>query len=344
MGNYFPAQAKVTPSFSEPDLIITYAQPSGAFAALQGGKPRVKIGSEDLYVYINALDLRTDTQASQSSFNQLPSATLVSSYYSTPTYLVRTRSIYDHHDTAAAAQYNISLPNAQDLASRQGIFQQMRTALLYGFNPGNGEGLLNTVGATQVSLPPDSNGNDAVTTYDNGEMSLFLLNQIVLLKSGMFQSGANISNRIVIVSPQRVGLQLGYANIVQVVQYQRPGAGTATTAEVVNATARENGDTVEWYYDDTLIGKGAGGSDAVIMTIPEIDQPDIAGINTNVFASVNPNMKAVNVQYADMAAPMKIPTPTPDGAITEVQELRISSGWGIRPQGLFILNMPYQPA
>jgi hypothetical protein len=341
MSNYFPAQAKVTPSFSEPDLIITYAQPSGFCGVLAGGKQRVKIGSDDLYVYINALDLRTDSQASQSSFNLLPSATLVASYYSTQTYLVRTRAIYDHHDMAAAANYSVSLPHAQELAGRQGIFQQMRTGALYGFSPANGEGLLNSVGATQVTLPPDSYGNDSVSTYDNGEMSLWLLGQIVALKTGMFQSGKGIANKIQILAPQRVALQWQYGDIVQVVQYQRPGAGTATTLEVVEKVAESNGDTLEVYFDDTLIGKGAGGTDAVILTISEIEQPTIAGINTNIAADINPNMKAVNLQYADMAAPRKIPTPTPDGGITEVQELRVTSGWSVRPQGLYILNLPY---
>lgn len=341
MGNYFPAQAKVTPSFSEPDLIVTYAQPSGFCGVLAGGKPRVKIGSDDLYVYINALDLRTDVQSAQSSFNQLPSATLAATYYSTQTYLVRTRAIYDHHDMAAAAHYNVSLPHAQELAGRQGIFQQMRTGALYGFSPANGEGLLNTVGATQVTLPPDSYGNDSVSTYDNGEMSLWLLGQIVALKTGMFQSGKGIANKISILAPQRVALQWQYGDIVQVVQYQRPGAGTATTLEVVEKVVAENGDTLEVYFDDTLIGKGAGGTDAVILTIAEIEQPDIPGINTNIAADITPNLKAVNLQYADMAAPRKIPTPTPDGGITEVQELRVSSGWSIRPAGLYILNLPY---
>lgn len=341
MANFFPAQAKVTPSFSEPELIITYAQASGAFSALAGGKQRVKLGNEDLYVYINSLDLRSETWSGQAAANLLPSATLVADYYSTQTYLIRTRAIYDHHDTAAAANYNISLPAAQDLAMRQGIFQQMRTGLLYGFTPSNGEGLLNTVGATQVTLPPDSYGNTTVQTYDNGEMALFVLNQIVALKSGMYQSGANIKNKIVIVSPQRVFLQFQYANVVQVTSYQRPGAGTATTAEVIQKIAEEAGDLVEWYYDDTLIGKGAGGADAIILTIPEIEQPDVPGINTNVFPTLNPNLKGVNLMYADMAAPMKIPTPTPDGGITEVQELRVSSGWCVRPQGLYILSMPY---
>jgi hypothetical protein len=45
--------------------------------------------------------------------------------------------------------------------------------------------------------------------------------------------------------------------------------------------------------------------------------------------------------YTDMAAPMKIPTPTPDGAITQIYEQRITSGWGIRPEGIYILSMPY---
>ena len=341
MANYFPAQAKVTPSFSEPDLIVTYAQPSGAFAALQGGKPRVKLGEGDLYVYINSLDLRTETLSGQSAGNLLPSATLVADFYSTQTYLIRTRAIYDHHDMAAAANYSISLPAAQDLAMRQGIYQQMRNALLYGFNPGNGEGLLNTVGATAVTLPADSLGNTTVSTYDNGEMAAFFLNQIVQLKQGMYQSGSVISNKIVVVGPQRVLLQLQYANIVQVTSYQRPGAGTSTTLEVVKNVVAENGDEFEWHMDDTLIGKGAGGSDAVLLTIPEIEQPSIPGINTNEFGDVSPNMRSVNLMYADMAAPKKIPSPTPDGAITEVQELRVSSGWCVRPQGLYILSMPY---
>lgn len=338
----FPTQAKVTPSFSEPDFVVTYAQASGAFAALAGGKPRVKIGSEDMAVYINRLDLRSDVQAGQSPGNLLPSASLVVNYDTTPTYLIRTRAIWDHHDTARGGEWNLSVPSALDLAAFQGIFQQERTALLYGFNPGNGEGLLNTSGATTVVLPPDSYGNTTVRTYDNGQMALWLLGEIVALKSGMWQSGGNIKNNIVVISPQRVFLQFAVAGIVQVVQYQRPGAGTSTVGDVVKATMGDNGDTFEWYFDDTLIGQASGGNDAVLLTMPEIEAPDMPGINTNVFgADVTPQLKAVNLMYSDMAAPMKIPTPIPDGAITQIYELRITSGWGIRPAGIYILSMPY---
>jgi hypothetical protein len=341
MANLFPARARINPHFAEPDLIVTYAQASGAFEALQGGKPRVKIGLDDLYVYVNSLDLRTEVQASGAAPNFLPSATLVGDQFSTATYLVRTRSVWDRHDTAAAANYNVSLPAAQSLAARQGHYQQYRTALLYGYNPANGEGLLNAPGATQVTLPPDPYGNTTFSTYDNGAMALWLLTQIVNLKIGMFQSGGKIHNKIVVISPQRIFLQAQIANIVQVTAYQRPGAGTSTTANVAQAQMQEAGDDLVWYFDDTLIAKGAGGADAVILTIPEVEVPDLPGINTNAFGEVSPSMKAVNIQYAAMAAPAEIPTPTEDGAITTVYENRISAGWSLRSQGLYILSIPH---
>ena len=341
MGNIFPTGAKIIPSFTEPELIITFAQASGAFYALPGGKPRVKIGSEDMAVYVNTLDLRTEVVAGQSPSNLLPSASLAVDYYSTPTYLYRVRAIWDHHDMARASIWNVSLPAAQDLAMRQGIFQQMRNALLYGFNPTNGEGLLNTTGATKTTLPPDSYGNTTVGTYDNGQMATFWLNQFVTLKARMYQSGGNIRNKIVVISPQRVFLQLAYANIVQVTSYQRPGAGTATTGEVIKVVAGESGDEFEWYFDDTLIGQGVTSSyDAVLLTMPEIEVPKLPGINTNMFAGLQPNMLATNLMYLDMPAPLKIPTPTPDGAITEIQEIRGTSGWNIRPQAITIVSMP----
>lgn len=341
MGNIFPTSAKVIPSYTEPDLILTYAQASGAFAALAGGKPRVKIGSEDMVVYVNHLDLRTEVVAGQSPSNLLPSVSLIMDFYQTPTYLMRVRAIWDHHDMARASNWNVALPAAQDLAMRQGIFQQMRNGLLYGFNPTNGEGLLNTTGATKVSLPPDSYGNVTASTYDNGMMASFWLNQMVTLKSRMFQSGGNIKNDIKVISPQRIFLQFAYANIVQVTSYQRPGAGTATTGEVIKVVSAESGDTFDWYFDDTLIGQGQSGADALLLTMPEIEQPTIPGINTNMFAGLQPNIKAANLMYADMAAPMKIPTPTPDGAIVELQELRVTSGWCIRPQAITIVSMNY---
>ena len=341
MANIFPSQVKAHPSFSEPDLILTYAQPSGAFATLADGKPRVKLEPDDLYVYVNTLDLRTDSKASQSSFNAYPSASLVANYISTQTYRIGCGAIYNRDDMQAASRYAISLPHAQDFAIKQGLFQQIRNGLLYGFTPANGEGLLNASGATAVTLPPDSYGNTNILTYDNGQFAIWLLAQVQALKTSMFQYGYDIHNKIVILAPQRILGTLMTQNIVQVTSYQRPGAGTATTLEVVKDVLQELGDQLEWHFDDTLIGKGAGGSDMMILTIPEVETPRIPGVNTGLFNEVKPSMNDVNLLYADVAVPVKIQSPMPNAAIREVQEIRVTSGWNARGAGVYLLSVPY---
>lgn len=341
MAYLFPAQAKVSPSFSEPELIVTYAQASGFMGTMDGGKPRVRIGSDDLFVYVNHLDVRTESVASQFGANWLPSASLQAEFNQAQTYVLRNRNNYDRHMTAAAGRYNVALPEAVELAQRQGIFQQLRSMYLYGYSAANNEGILNTQGATAVTLPADPYGNDTVVDYDNGAMYQFLLDQVVLLKSRMFQSGANLSNRIVFLSPQREFLQFQMGSVVQVTSYQRPGGGTNTIAGAMQKVAEEAGDTIEWYYDDTLIGKGAGGTDAIIMCIPEVDVPTMQNPNTNAFGKLTPSTKAVNVQYTDVPSPIVIQTPVPDGGITQVLEMRATAGWCWRPQGVSIISMTY---
>ncbi len=341
MSYLFPAQAKVNPNFSEPELVVTYAQGSGFQETMAGGGLRVRLGADDLYVYFNRLDIRTESQAAQFGANWLPSASLVANYEQAQTYLLRNRNNYDRHMIAAAGRYNVSLPNATELGQRQGIFQQLRSMYWYGWNPANNEGLLNTQGATLVTLPADPLGNETVQTYDNGAMFQFLLQQYVALKTRMYQSGAQISNKIVFCSPQREFLQFQLGDVIQVTSYQRPGAGTSTIADAMQKVAEEGGDEIIWAYDDTLIGKGAGGNDAVVLCIPEIEVPTMNGLNTNVFGELQPSTKAVNVMYSDVAAPIKIQTPIPDGGITQLLEMRATAGWNWRPQGLTIISMPY---
>jgi len=341
MAALFPAQAKINPSFSEPDLIVTYAQASGCWSLLENERPRVKIGQDDLAVYINHLDVRTQAEASQFAPNFLPSATLRGSLYSTATYLFRVRADYGPHDMRAAGNYNVSLPNAYEMAMRQGIFQLARTALLNGISPANGEGLLNAPGLTAVNLPPDPYGNTTVQTYDNGAMVTFILEQIVDIMTKMYMTGANLSGKVRILAPQRIFANFQISQIVQVTSFQRAGGGTSSVGQTAQQMLDEAGWDLEWGYDDTLIGAGSGGADAVIVTVPELEVPVMPGINTNEFGEVKPNLKAVNLQYSDMSAPMKIPTPIPDGGLTEVYEQRFTSGWNIRPQGLTVISMTY---
>lgn len=339
MANLATSWVLTHPSFIEPELLLQYNQASGAFATLATGNPLVKIGSEDKQVYIKRLDVRSKVVSNPASGNQFPSADVIPSYIGIPTYLNVSRAEYNHHDTAMMSEWGTSIVEAQRLANRQGHFQLNRNLLLYGNIPANGEGLLNTNGATAVNLPADSFGNTHASTYDNGQMGVFLLNQLLSLKTRTMQLG--IPARFVILGPQRVLGLFEYPNIVQLTAYQRAGAGSTTTAGMVKDVAGLNGDIVEWTYDDTLIGQGAGGADAVLIVLPEVQKPKGRTMNTNEFATLAPGLAACTLQYADVAAPIEIPTPLAGGAIDIQYEMRVSPGWGVRPEAVAIVSMQY---
>jgi hypothetical protein len=323
-----------------PDTLMPYSQASGAFELLASGAPLIRLADGDLYAYIKRVDIRTRMAAGQSAYNQLPGVNFALSQISAPTYLIRVRAEYDHHDTAAMSRWGLSISDAHRLGMRQAAFQLMRNALLYGFNPGNGEGLINASGATAITLPADSAGNTTVVTYDNGQMAFFIISQISAIKTRTNQLG--IGRKFVVVGPQRTLGAMEYQNIVQLTSYQRVGAGSTSTAGVVKDVLEMNDDEIIWAYDDTLIGKGAGGNDAVIIVMPEVEQPKGARINTNEFAKLTPSLDACTLMLADMAAPREIPTPLAGGAIDIVAEQRVTSGWAVRPEAVTIVTMQYQ--
>lgn len=340
MPNLAPAFVTVNPSYVLPEVLLPYSQASGAFETLPTGEPLVRLSDGDLFAYIKRIDVRTKLASGQAAYNALPSVSTALSQISTPTYLQRVRAEYDHHDTAAMGRWGVSIVDAQRLGMRQGHFQLARSALLYGFNPANGEGLLNTNGATAVSLPADSNGNDTVVTYDNGQMAFFLISQISAIKSATNQLG--IGRKFTILGPQRVLGAFEYQNIVQLVQFQRVGAGSTSTAGVVKEVLAMNDDEIIWAYDDTLIGKGSLGTDAVLIVMPEVEKPQGSAFNTNEFAKLSPGLDACTLQLCDMAAPREIPTPLAGGAIDVLSEMRITSGWGVRPEAIRVISMQYQ--
>lgn len=340
MGITATTWAMTHPSFMEPDLIIQQNQASGAFETLASRNPRVKMGSEDKNIYIRRIDVRTKVQINQAAGNLIPSAGIVAGLISAPTYLQRVRAEYDHHDTAMAALWGTNIVEAQRLAMRQGHFQLLRNNLLYGVLPANGEGLLNANGATAVNLPADSFGNITARTYDNGQMAIFLLSQLSATKTRTMQLG--IPRRFTFVGPQRIMGIFEYQNIVQLTSYQRAGAGSASTADVVKQVASLwNGDQVDWCYDDTLIGQGAGATDAILCVMPEIETPKAGSINTNEFGKLAPGFNDCVTMYTDLAAPVEIPTPLAGGAIDVLSELRASPGWAVRPEALTIISMGY---
>ena len=338
MSTFAPAFVTVNPHYMLPELIVQYALASGAFSVLPNENPMPRLGEADLYVYAKKVQLTTQVSASQSTSNNLPSASVVPSMISTPTYRLQTRAQYDGFDETAAGHWNISLPEAMRLAARQGIAQQLRNALLYGYNAANGEGLLNAPGITTLNLGSDSNGNTTYSTWDSGQLAQFLLNMIGTLKVNTLQIGQPL--RLVFLAPQRFIQQITYAGIVALTQFQRVGAGVDTAAGLIETVAKwAGGDDVSFAADDTLIGQGAGGTDAILLIAPELKIPKVnASINTNAFAAIAPNITATSLMLCDMAAPKEIPTPLPDGAITVQYTLRSTPGWQIRPEALQVLS------
>ena len=339
MSNIAASFVTLNPNYMLPELLLPYSQASGAFELLPTGEPMVRLSDGDLVAYIKRIDVRTKAATGQHAYNSLPSCGIAMSMISTATYLQRVRAEYDHHDTAAMGRWGVPIVEAQRLAMRQAHFQLGRVALLYGINPANGEGLLNANGATSVSLPADTFGNSTVTTYDNGQMAFYLLSQLSALKSRTNQLG--IGRKFVFLGPQRVLSVFEYQDIVQLTSYQRQGAGTTSTAGVVKDVAEMNDDEIVWAYDDTLIGKGAGGADAVILVMPEVEKPQGSKFNTNEFAKLAPGLDACTLMLCDMAAPREIPTPLPGGAIDVLSEMRITSGWAPRPEAVTIISMTY---
>lgn len=334
------AYITLNPSFIEPDFLLQFSQASGFVDTLADAQLRVRLAEDDLIVYMKQLNLRTKMAAGTAAANELPGVDISASMLSAPTYLLQVRANYNHHDVAAGGRWGFAVPEAYRLGGRQANFQLARDANLFGLNPQNGEGLMNAPGATAVVLPPDSNNNDTVVTYDNGQMAFFLAQQVLNLKTRTYQLG--IGKKFTLLGPQRTLGSFEY-NVVQLVQFQRQGAGTQSTAGTLKEILMANGDDLTWAYDDTLIGAGYNGTDAVILVMPEVSKP--AGeppVNTNIFASMSPGSNVCTTQYCDMAAPREIVSPLAGGATDFLQEWRITSGWAPRPQALTIISMQYQ--
>jgi len=341
MSNVSFGMVRVDPSYMQPNILMQYTQKTGAWDLLPERKPDVRLGTTDLVAYQRSLRVSTQAQVGQSMWSRLPSASIVPSYDQMKTYRVACRSQYQLFDEDAARNSGYSLVDANRLSAHQGIAQTMRNLLLYGFDASNNEGLLNSPNSNRHNLPPDSHATTGYNAYDNGELFQFLLNEIAIIKSGMMMIGVPL--RFTILAPQRFISKLSYGGIVQLTSYQRTGAGSATITEAIkDVTMRAGGDEVIFSVDDTLIGQGAGGTDAIVIAVPELRiNPAQIAFDTNIFATLTPNQQAVNTMLCDMAAPMEVVSPTPDGGTTTIYTIRSTPGWCLRGQGATILSAAF---
>jgi len=339
MGLIAPSVMTISPHHMEPQIIMQINQASGFARTLSGGNPRVQLDSEDKMIYIRTAQMRSTMVQNPATGNVVPNPNIVMGMIQCPTYNQRIRTEYDHHDTNMAGKWGFGLPEGYKYSMQQAHHILLRDRTLYGALPGYGEGIINTPGATTITLPPDTFGNTTVVNYDSGQMALFLAQQIRAIKTATYQLGT--PRRFVFLGPQRTLGTFEY-NVVQLTSFQRPGAGTGSTKEMLEHIGIAAGnDVIEFCYDDTLIGQGTGGTDLVILIMPEIDPHQQQPLDTNLFAKLTQGFNDNSLLYTDVVAPIEIPTPLPAGAIDILTEMRASPGWVVRPETLQLISMPY---
>lgn len=334
-----PTVQLLHPSYVEPGLVLAQSQASGAFEALGGTEPLVRLSNTTRQVYVKRADIRTRIQQAQSAGNMLPSVDVQLDMDGTAAYLQRIRQGFDHHDADMASEWGVGILDVFRYGTRQAHFQGLRNALLHGVSPQLGEGLLNTVGATRTTLPVDSNKNSTVSSYDPNESFTFWLNEIADLKVRTNQVGTG--RRIVMIAPQRVVAQYTIRQVIQLTQWQRQGAGSNVVAGSLSEVLSMGDDEFQMQCDDTLIGAGANGTDAIMLTMPEIEVQEGRIFNTNEFAKLAPNLTACNLQFINTPMPIEILSPIESGRTDFLSEMRLTSGWSVRPEAVTIVSAPF---
>ncbi|ELW9525926.1 hypothetical protein SIO92_000144 [Burkholderia cenocepacia] len=341
MSQAFANILKPQRSFTEPGLILSYTQQSGAFNMLAGGAPDVKIDHYDQYVYQHMIEVRSAATANQAAANVMPNATFRTSYGSVPTYLLRSRAQYDHHEVAAASSWDVNLADAKRLAAYQGIFQAARNGLLFGFTPSNGEGLLNAP-ITSVPIPPDADNHTTLSTMNAPYLFDFFLKTIQDVRKRVLNVGQGVPTKVVVVSTQDI---IGFleASVVDLTSYQRIGSGVNTIKGSITDVSDWNGVDVEWHVDDNLQGQGAGGTDAIFVIVPELAPQGKSAVSTNVFADkLQPSYMGTARQYFGSDTPLEFTAPLSGGFLDIVYEQRMTPGWMLRPKAATLLSVKYQ--
>lgn len=348
MGVIAPTRRILSPSITSPKFVVRNALRSGFMRVLADGQPDVKLTETTRAVYVTTLDVRTLARGAQSNASELPSVDIQYGYISAPTYQQKVGVTYSRDDVNSAADWNSPLPALYSHGMAQAHFQLMRDAALYGFNPQNGEGILNSSASERESLPADSNGKTTLDDYDAGQAFQYLLGVFnrrlvacnLMGVTGTYNSGG-APVRLVVLAPQRVISKLN-SRIVELTSYQRAGAGSASILQSLVEVMHGNNVSVEFAPDDSLIGRGTGGTDAVIITLPEL--PDVGTIpkfNTNEFGdSVQPNERAMNTMFTDRVVASELSAPWGPEMTRVVSFMRITAGWALRGEGTTILSVP----
>lgn len=332
----FTARIQAQPSYTMPGMIVQQSLVSGFTGVLGGESVQAKLNNTDVAAYLTSLKMKANTTVSQAPANALSSgAELIPEMRSIPTYFIRGKVEFDHNDVSMASTWNVQLQEALKLSLKQSHYERIRDASLYGVNASNNEGILNAPNIVTENLPADSIGNVGWIDYDNGELATYILRLINDLTARTFMAGSPV--RIALLMPVRLMNKLTMG-VVQLTSFQRSGAGSDSVAGLLETVIEWNGKTIELYPDNSLEGKGDGGTDAIVLCIPELVDQSAMPFNTNVFADLTPNITANVVQMCDTPEPVFYYTPLSLNTTEILSEQKIIPGWVTRPEAVTFIS------
>lgn len=329
-----------------PGVMVQRAQKRGTLNLIAGGKPKNVLNQNVQKVYINGIRYRGLAKASREPGNELPSVSFNTTQKATNAYWLSTSTKYSVWDDDNAKFSGLNAPQIQNMIAHGAIADLTAILALYGTGEGMSEGIMNSPGVFEENLPADSNGALSLRTYDAGEFAQYFLQLTVDAETRMLTVGLDREQVLNVLMPQRV---LGYLRRSSVIKLtsgiQRDGGGVHTIEGRIQAVATSpNGNiSINFYVDDTLIGKGAGGSDAVVMCYPGFpDTPDDI-YNTDALAALPNSIQEMVAMYTAHSQPMEIESPAVDGSqgVYTTYHTKVTPGWALRPEAVTILSLPY---
>lgn len=327
-------------TYQSPNFLLTKVLRSGAFRLLGEARPRA-MPLATPQVMIRTLTNRGEAMVGENVTRNLPIGTLpVLGAFYIPTYSIASTVMYNSIDSLRSKENSYDLRSMLDDGMKQTFRLTERNLLIYGAKNAPNEGILNAVGAYAHTLDPDQFGVSNISNMDQG----YLATALSGLASDIVQKAMAVGEptRLVILAPQRIITVLTSRKVVQLTDYQRPGAGVAGAGEMAAALLANISVNFELAVDDSLIGKGKNGTDLIIIGVPEIP-PDSGEINsTNAVYAGFPNKEnGCIVQYTDSYMPIAKSAITFPGELQVVYSKNTTSGIVVRPELFSLISVAY---
>lgn len=178
---------------------------------------------------------------------------------------------YQEQEKFSGLINGVALPDFLSNLAEQGINQKMHQAILYGFDSENndslGQGILSN--SVMGNLPPDTNKNSTLTTYDTTQLWTWLIScarQITQQSFGML-------NAVVLASSVRVIKYLKSLPL-PLTSYAQTGSVDSVASAYDRFASRLGVGKVVFVEDNLLMSNTADGNDTILFISPDLKKQE----------------------------------------------------------------------